>query len=392
MSTPDIEFVNLGIKIEKLFQGFPLFGKFYIAAYGICIALGVLSGAAVAFAGGKRNRENPDLYTDFALIGVVLSLIGARIYYVVFEWDYYKDNLMQIFNFRAGGLAIYGGVITAVISAIVFTKIKKMNFFRMADNAVPGLILGQAIGRWGNFFNCECFGGYTNNLFAMRIREDMLRSDMINEKIMKAQVSVFGETYYQVHPTFLYEFLWNIASFALMMVFHFSKWKKNDGEVLALYFICYGSGRFWIESLRTDQLLIPGTTIPVSMVVSAVLVVLGIGILVWRRFYAKNTLTALNSVLVRDKVFFIGGAPNVEPAAPEAEADASAVNDTGKKSSSKKKNDPSEENDSSAGQKNAAELAEEATALEKEMKAAGSGTAGERSPGEPAPWRKKKRR
>ena len=316
MTAPDIEFVNLGIRIGKLFQGFSLFGNFYIAMYGVCIALGVVLGATVAFAGGKRNRENGDLYTDFAFIAIILSLIGARVYYVIFQWDYYKQDLKQIFNFRAGGLAIYGGVITAVLTAVIFTKIKKMNFFRMTDNAVPGLILGQAIGRWGNFFNCECFGGYTDNLFAMRIRLDLVRADCITDELRAAMAEhpavIDGVQYVQVHPTFLYEFLWNIVSFGLMMVFHYSKWKKNDGEVLASYFILYGIGRFWIESLRTDQLLIPHTSIPVSMVVSAILVVLGIGIFVWRRFFAANTLNALNAALVKDHVFFIGGAPKVD--------------------------------------------------------------------------------
>ena len=156
----DLSFVNLGITIENLPKSISVFG-FDIAYYGIIIGIGMLAGIWLAQSDAKRRGQDPEIYLDFALYAIVFSIIGARIYYVVFDWDAYKDNLLQIFNLRAGGLAIYGGVIGAVLTLIVFTKIKKLSFFSMADTGVLGLILGQIIGRWGNFFNCEAIGGYT---------------------------------------------------------------------------------------------------------------------------------------------------------------------------------------------------------------------------------------
>ena len=147
---PDISFVNLGITIEHLRNSITIFG-FRIAFYGIIIGIGMLAGMAVAFSDAKRRGQDLDMYLDFALYAIIFSIIGARLYYVIFEWDMYKDNLLQILNLRAGGLAIYGGVIGAVLTLLVFTRIKKVSFFSMADSGVLGLITGQIIGRWGEF-------------------------------------------------------------------------------------------------------------------------------------------------------------------------------------------------------------------------------------------------
>ena len=155
----DLSFVHLGITIEHLRNSISIFG-FRIAFYGIIIGCGMLAGMAVAFSDARRRGQDPDLYMDFALYGIIFSIIGARLYYVIFEWDNYKNDLLQIFNLRAGGLAIYGGVIGAVLTLVIFTKVRKQSFFSMADSGVLGLITGQIIGRWGNFFNCEAFGGF----------------------------------------------------------------------------------------------------------------------------------------------------------------------------------------------------------------------------------------
>ena len=153
MAEADISFVHLGITIENLKNQISVFG-FSIAYYGIIIGIGMLTGIWVAQNDAKRRGQDPDIYLDFALYGIIFAIIGARLYYVIFEWDMYKDNLLQIFNLRAGGLAIYGGVIGAVLTLIVFTRKRMVSFFSMADSGVLGLITGQIIGRWGNFFNC----------------------------------------------------------------------------------------------------------------------------------------------------------------------------------------------------------------------------------------------
>ena len=152
MEGADIGFVHLGLEIQNLQNDLYIFG-FRVAYYGIIIGLGMLAGIWMAQSDAKRRGQDPEIYLDFALYGIIFSIIGARIYYVVFQWDSYKDNLLQVFNLRAGGLAIYGGVIAAIITLAVFTHIRKLSFFSMADSGVIGLITGQIIGRWGNFFN-----------------------------------------------------------------------------------------------------------------------------------------------------------------------------------------------------------------------------------------------
>lgn len=282
MEGADIGFVHLGIAIQNLRNSISVFG-FQIAYYGIIIGMGMLAGIWIAQADAKRRGQNPEVYLDFALYGIVCSIIGARIYYVIFEWDYYKDNLMQIFNLRAGGLAIYGGVIAAAITLITYTRVKKLSFFSMADSGVLGLIAGQMIGRWGNFFNCEAFGGYTDSLLAMRIKLSLVNESMLNDDVLSHLIVENGTNYIQVHPTFLYESLWNLGLLCLMLWYR--KRKKFDGEMLWIYFLGYGIGRFWIEGLRTDQLLFFNTGIPVSQALSIVLILIASVVLAYR--YAK---------------------------------------------------------------------------------------------------------
>lgn len=284
--TTTISFPNLGIYLKNVGQSISVFG-FEIAYYGMIIGLGVIAGILMAVHEAKRTKQDPDTYYDLAMYAVVLSVIGARIYYVIFSWDSYKDDLLSIFNIREGGLAIYGGVITAVLVVYVFSRIKKLSFWQMTDTAVLGLILGQIIGRWGNFFNREAFGEYTDNLLAMRLPLDAVRSSDVTE-LMREHIEVLdGISYIQVHPTFLYESLWNLAVLTGLLLWR--KHKKFQGEIFLLYLLGYGVGRFWIEGLRTDQLLIPGIGLPVSQVLAAVLVVVSIiTIIILRRKRGKS--------------------------------------------------------------------------------------------------------
>ena len=268
MDLMEISFPNLGIDLKYVPQGFTIFG-FTIAVYGICIALGVICGYLLAEKVAKKNGQDPEVYFDLAMQAVILSIIGARAYYVFFEWDYYKNHLLSIFNLREGGLAIYGGVIVAFITVFVFARIRKLNPFLLIDTAVPGLILGQAIGRWGNFTNREVFGEYTDNLLAMRIPVEMVREIDISESIREHMTA--GTNYIQVHPTFLYESLWCLMILAIMLVYW--KHKKFEGEIGLLYLGGYGLGRAWIEGIRTDQLFLRGTTIPVSQVLAIIMVI-----------------------------------------------------------------------------------------------------------------------
>lgn len=261
----DIFFVNLGIKIQHLQNHINVFG-FSIAFYGIIIGIGMLAGLQMAVMEAKRSGQNPEFYMDFTVYAIFFAIIGARIYYVIFSWDSYKDDLIQVFNIRAGGLAIYGGIIAAAITLYVFSRIKKTKFLTMADTTVLGLVTGQIIGRWGNFFNAEAFGGYTNNIFAMQIRKDIVNSNMLNKDVLNHIIQVGNTSYIQVHPTFLYESAWNLA-LLIFMLWYRSK-KKFEGELFFIYLGGYGLGRALIEALRTDSLLLPGTNLAVSQLLA----------------------------------------------------------------------------------------------------------------------------
>ena len=266
----NINFPNLHIFLENVGKNI-MIGDFAIAYYGIVIGLGMIAGVLLATSLAKRSGQNPDDYYDIAIYAIIFAVIGARLYYVAFQWDYYSQDLSRILNIREGGLAIYGGVIGAVITVFMFTKIKNLNFGLVTDTAGPGLILGQCIGRWGNFFNREAFGDYCDNIFAMQLPVSAVRSSEITPRLRENIMVLDGISYIQVHPTFLYESLWNLGVLILLLLYW--KHRKFNGEIFLLYLFGYGIGRFWIESLRTDQLLLPGIGYPVSQVLAACMAV-----------------------------------------------------------------------------------------------------------------------
>ncbi len=287
---PDIRFPHLGIEIASLGKGITI-GGFTIAFYGMIIAFGMVMGYLMTAFQAKRTGQEPDLYLDLALWDIVFAVIGARIYYVIFTWDYYKDNLLQIFNTRGGGLAIYGGVIAGVITTIIFGKVRKQNFFQLLDTACIGLITGQIIGRWGNFCNREAFGGYTNGLFAMQLKQSDVAASNLTHSVLKHAVEIDGTRYIQVHPTFLYESFWNIGVLIILLLF--TKHRKYNGQIFLIYLLGYGLGRVWIEGLRTDQLIFFGTGVAVSQVLSGVLVVASAAILIYRFVKARQKVKSV---------------------------------------------------------------------------------------------------
>jgi phosphatidylglycerol:prolipoprotein diacylglycerol transferase len=282
---PNIYFPYLNLQFNINSIAFQVFGT-PIYWYGIILTTGIILGTVLASYIAKKEGLDSELIIDFILYDIIFALIGARAYYVVFNFSHYKDNLLDIFNIREGGIAIYGAIIVSVIVAVLYTKKKNVSFWKFADIATYGLMIGQAIGRYGNFVNKEAFGDYTNSFFAMRILKSEAKLP-VSENILNHIQTAFGEQYIQVHPTFFYESSWNII--LLVALLSYRKHKKCDGEIFLLYLIGYGIGRFWVEGLRTDQLLIGSTHIAISQVVAILSIIMGIiGIYICRKASNKE--------------------------------------------------------------------------------------------------------
>ncbi|MCH5281725.1 MAG: prolipoprotein diacylglyceryl transferase [Lachnospiraceae bacterium] len=271
----DIAFPNLNLYFHNVPKSVTIFGL-NIAFYGIIIATAMFVGFYINSKEGKRLGQPDDIWWDFILYGIISSVIGARIYYVIFSWDQYKDHPLQVFNIRGGGLAIYGGVIGAVIALFVFARIKAQPFLGMVDAGVLGLLAGQIIGRWGNFTNREVFGGYCDGLFAMRLPITIVRMADLTPAL--AAHIVPGTNYIQVHPTFLYEGFFNLL--LLIAILLYRKHKKFNGEIGLWYLGGYGIIRFFVEGIRVDRLKIGSTNIAISQVLGMTLFVVSLVTLV----------------------------------------------------------------------------------------------------------------
>ena len=238
---------------------FTVFGR-NIFFYGVFIALGFICGTLYCAANSRRFGIKSDDIYDFMIWLIPLSIIGARLYYVLFRFDYYSQNPGEIIAVWEGGLAIYGGIIAGVITAWLVTRHKKIPLLAMLDIVIYGLLIGQILGRWGNFMNREAFGAETNIFCRMGL------------------IAPDGTTLY-VHPTFLYESLWNLIGLVFLILFDRKGKRKYDGQCLLLYFLWYGTGRAWIEGLRTDSLYIGSSSIRVSQALSIALALISLTVL-----------------------------------------------------------------------------------------------------------------
>lgn len=299
----DIKFPGLGLTFHNVRDAIHLFGL-EIRIYGIVIAIGFIVGYLFINAEAKRTKQPDELYLDYMLWLIIPAILGARLYYVIFSSSEYfvkgksiGKTILDIINVRNGGLAIYGGIIAGVIVAIIFCKKKKVKFSLFADTACLGLVVGQAIGRWGNFFNREAFGDYTSSKLAMCIPTEyyinngslkyMVNSGIITDKMANNTVIYDSMQCISVHPTFLYESFWNILLLIALMLYR--KHKKFDGELFLMYVWGYGLGRVWIEGLRADSLMAFGGNIKISQLIAFGCVMLASIILVKKRLdYAKG--------------------------------------------------------------------------------------------------------
>ena len=273
MNETSILFPHLHLNLLHVGKNISI-GGFEIAYYGIVIALGMALGISLISYLARKSGQSEDLYVDLILVTIVCSIIGARMYYVLFSWEDYRDNLAEIFHIRGGGLAIYGGVLAGILTIMIFAKRRKQNVWLLMDTVCPGLVVGQILGRWGNFFNREAFGGYSDGLLAMALPKGAVRQGEVTVQMLQHLKVIDGVEFIQVHPTFLYESLWNLLLlFCLLTLW---KHRKYNGQIAACYLAGYGLGRIWIESLRTDQLLIPVLGIPVSQIVSGILILFSV--------------------------------------------------------------------------------------------------------------------
>ena len=263
-----IQFPNLGINLDYVGKSIQIFG-FEITFFGLVIALGMLLGMGFVILEAKRCGENKDDYLEMMIMSLLLGVVGSRMLYVLCSWNLYKGNIIEIFNVRNGGLTFYGGLFGGMLGAAIYCGARRKSFMQMADTACMGLVIAQIIGRWGDFFNRESFGEYTNSIFAMQLPLSAVRSSEVTSVMRENLETIGGVSYIQVHPVFLYESLWCLLLFLLMLVW--KRKKRFHGEVFLRYLAGYGLGRFILEYLRTDKLTIPGTSIGICQVISAAL-------------------------------------------------------------------------------------------------------------------------
>ena len=256
----EITFPGLGLKFEVSRVAFRLFGL-SVYWYGILIALGLILAIVYGVREANRTGLSQDDLLNMILIAVPAAIVCARLYYVVFSWDMYKDNLLSVFDVRSGGLAIYGGVIGACIVIFCYCRAKRIHMGLVLDVLAVGLLIGQAVGRWGNFVNGEAFGGPTGLPWAMSIKQD-------------GAVVAQG-----VHPTFFYESLWNGVVIILLLLY--KRIRRFRGELFCGYLTWYGLGRMWIEGLRADSLYIGN--LRVSQLLAVLTVFLGMGLILYGR-------------------------------------------------------------------------------------------------------------
>jgi len=283
---PEIWFPNLRIYFERVPVHIVSIFGFDIYWYAVSIVLGITAAYLLAYWHAKRTGQKADDYTDILMLGVPMAFVGLRLYYMAFNRASFAGQPFwrALIDIRGGGLAIYGGIIGAVLAGLIMSKYKKISFRLVCDTCAPSLLLGQIIGRFGNFFNREAFGGFTEGLFAMRIQLQQARG-VVPPELLETVITYEGMQYLQVHPTFLYEAFFNLLWMIALILYR--PYKKFEGEVILLYFLGYGVIRFFVEGLRTDQLILWGTGLPVSQVVSVVFAVVALALIVLGRLNAR---------------------------------------------------------------------------------------------------------
>jgi len=296
----DISFPELGLSFNPSRVAFSI-GSKAIYWYGIIIAVGFLLAVIYAIKRSEQFGLTQDNIIDMLICAVPSAVVCARLYYCIFRWDLYRDNPISMLYVWEGGLAIYGGVIGAVLAVVIFTKVTKIRTAAMLDVGGLGLMIGQSIGRWGNFINREAHGGLTDSFLRMGLTDGA------------------GATVY-VHPTFLYESLWNILGFVIL---HFySKRRRYDGQIFVMYLGWYGLGRMFIEGLRTDSLYLGSTNLRVSQLLAGLCVVFAVFFLFYNKVFREHEPKELYVNRPKEELEETSEDTSEEPAAESAEETA----------------------------------------------------------------------
>ncbi|MCL2356506.1 MAG: prolipoprotein diacylglyceryl transferase [Defluviitaleaceae bacterium] len=291
----DIGFPNIGIffrNVPRIMFTIPIIDR-PIYWYGFMVVSGILAAYFLAVWWIKKTGQRVEDYTDLLLLGVPLALIGLRTHYLIFMHSGVY-NLQTFFGaflrFDQGGLAIYGGIIGALLAGVIIAKRKKIPFTTLADTAAPSMLLGQVIGRFGNFFNREAFGGYTDSLFAMSMNTENVpgfpHGSHITPEMIENITIIDSYQFIRVHPTFLYEAFFNLLLMVALLIYR--PHKKFNGEIILMYLCGYGVIRFFIESLRTDQMMLFNTGLPVNQVLAALFAVICAAFIIWGHVRARR--------------------------------------------------------------------------------------------------------
>ena len=282
-----IRFPYIGLDLTYIGKTVRVFGL-DISYYGILTALGLCLALVFVTLEAKRNRMNINHYLNAVILSLILGVVGARLFYVAFYWNLYKSDSGKILDIRLGGMAYFGALLGCVIALKIISVIQKESFSKLADIFSLGALIAQAIGRWGDFFNRGSFGEYTEWPLAMQLPLSAVHSGEVTV-LMRENLVVSGDsTYIQCHPAFLYESLWCL----LLLLFLLIKRRKKlfDGEIFLRYLAWYGFGRFFLEAVRTDSIMIPGTGIPIGMVISMAL------------FFVCMPIVSIKGIMTRKRV------------------------------------------------------------------------------------------
>ncbi len=308
----NVQFPGLGIDLDINPVALSV-GNFQIYWYGVIIGVGFMLALIFALRNLRRFGIDQNGFIDCVLVGLICGILGARLYYVAFRWDYYSQNLGELFAIHNGGLAIYGGVIGALAGGCTVARIKKLPIPAILDITMMGFLIGQGLGRWGNFFNQEAFGTETD-----------LPWRMVSENTGGVGV----------HPCFLYESLWCLIGFVLLYLFS-RKFRKYDGQIFLMYLVWYGSERMIVEGLRTDSLYIPFLGLRVSQILAAATVVAGVVLLIVFRKRTYKAVETLSSGAANSSDIDSGEAEAEVSEDKAAEAEASEKNSDGKEAADK---------------------------------------------------------